>query len=56
MLPTSYNQMRTVMLNYEVCANMYKYRNPHKLDEWNEMMRLFESFPYSKIITHKPKF
>ena len=50
-LPTSYNQKRTVMLNYEVLANIYKSRKNHKLDEWRELCQWIESLPYSEIIT-----
>lgn len=48
LLPTSYNQMRTVMLNYEVLTNMYHARKNHKLDEWHELCRWIESLPYAK--------
>ena len=48
LLPTSYNQKRTVMLNYEVLANMYKSRKTHKLDEWLELCKWAESLPYAK--------
>jgi hypothetical protein len=51
LLPSSYNQRRTVMLNYEVLAGIYKYRKDHKLDEWREFCKLTESLPYSEIIT-----
>ena len=51
LLPSSYNQKRTVMLNYEVLANIYKYRKNHKLDEWVELCKWIESLPYSEIIT-----
>ena len=51
MLPTAYNQRRTIMLNYEVLANMYKSRKTHKLDEWREFCKWIESLPYSEIIT-----
>ena len=51
LLPTSYNQKRTVMLNYEVLANIYKSRKNHKLDEWREFCTWIESLPYSEIIT-----
>lgn len=49
LLPSTYNQKRTVMLNYEVLANIY--RRNHKLDEWRELCRWIESLPYSEIIT-----
>lgn len=51
LLPSSYNQKRTVMLNYEVLANIYKSRKDHKLDEWVEFCKWIESLPYSKLIT-----
>ena len=54
LLPSSYNQKRTVMLNYEVLANIYKSRKNHKLDEWSVgFMDWIESLPYSKLITGK---
>lgn len=51
LLPSSYNQKRTVMLNYEVLANIYKSRRHHKLDEWHTLCDLIESLPYSALIT-----
>lgn len=51
LLPSSYNQKRTVMLNYEVLANIYQHRRNHKLDEWREVCRWIEGLPYSEIIT-----
>ena len=53
LLPSSYNQKRTVMLNYEVLANMYKSRRNHKLDEWHTFCYWIESLPYSELITGK---
>ena len=53
LLPTSYNQRRTVMLNYEVLANIYKSRRNHKLDEWHTLCDWIESLPYSELITGK---
>ena len=50
LLPTSYNQKRTVMLNYEVLANIYKSRRNHKLDEWVDFCKWIESLPYSELI------
>lgn len=50
LLPSSYNQKRTVMLNYEVLANIYKSRKDHKLDEWRELCKWIETLPYSEII------
>lgn len=55
LLPSSYNQRRTVMLNYEVLANIYKSRKGHKLDEWNSFCDWIESLPYSELITGKEK-
>ena len=51
LLPSSYNQKRTVMLNYEVLANMYKSRKNHKLDEWHVFCDWIKSLPYSELIT-----
>ena len=53
LLPSSYNQKRTIMLNYEVLANMYKSRKNHKLDEWVEFCKWIEALPYSELITGK---
>ena len=56
LLPSSYNQKRTVMLNYEVLANIYKSRNNHKLDEWSVgFMDWIKSLPYSEFITGMEK-
>ena len=51
LLPSSYNQRRTVMFNYEVLANIYKSRKDHKLDEWREFCKWIETLPYSELIT-----
>ena len=51
LLPSSYNQKRTVMLNYEVLANIYKSRRNHKLDEWKDLCKWIEGLPYSELIT-----
>lgn len=51
LLPSSYNQRRTVMLNYEVLANIYKSRKNHKLDEWHTLCDWIETLPYSELIT-----
>lgn len=51
LLPSSYNQRRTVMLNYEVLANIYKSRKDHKLDEWRTFCSWIETLPYSELIT-----
>lgn len=50
LLPTSYNQKRTIMLNYEVLANIYKWRKDHKLDEWHKFCDWIESLPYAKEV------
>lgn len=51
LLPSSYNQRRTVMLNYEVLANIYKSRRNHKLDEWHTFCDWIKTLPYSELIT-----
>jgi hypothetical protein len=51
LLPTSYNQKRTIMLNYEVLANMYHSRKNHKLDEWHTFCDWVKTLPYSELIT-----
>ena len=51
LLPSSYNQTRNVMMNYEVLANIYKSRKNHKLDEWREFCKWIEELPYSELIT-----
>lgn len=51
LLPTSYNQKRTIMLNYEVLSNIYKWRRNHKLDEWHTFCDWIEELPYSELIT-----
>lgn len=55
LLPSSYNQRRTILLNYEVLANIYKSRRNHKLDEWHTFCDWIESLPYSELITGKEK-
>ena len=55
LLPSSYNQKRTVMLNYEVLANIYHNRKDHKLDEWREFCKWIENLPLSEIITLEEK-
>lgn len=50
LLPSSYNQRRTVMLNYEVLCNIYRWRRDHKLDEWHTFCDWIESLPYSELI------
>lgn len=57
LLPSSYNQKRTIMLNYEVLAGIYPMRKSHKLDEWVEFCKWIETLPYSEIIIgEKVKF
>ncbi|HEY8422004.1 MAG TPA: hypothetical protein VIL05_09730 [Thermoclostridium sp.] len=51
LLPTSYNQKRTVHLNYEVLKNIYFARKSHKLDEWHDFCHWIEKLPYSELIT-----
>lgn len=51
LLPSSYNQRRTVMMSYEALANMYHARKNHKLDEWVEFCKWIETLPYSELIT-----
>lgn len=51
LLPSSYNQTRNVMLNYEVLANIYRQRKNHKLDEWREVCKWIETLPYKELIT-----
>ena len=55
LLPSSYNQRRTVMLNYEVLANIYKSRRNHKLNEWVKFCAWIKTLPYSKLITEESK-
>lgn len=50
LLPTSYNQKRTIMLNYEVLVGIYKWRRNHKLDEWHTFCDWIEELPYSELI------
>ena len=51
LLPSSYNQRRTVMLNYETLTQIYKWRRNHKLDEWRHFCKMIETLPYSELIT-----
>lgn len=53
LLPSSYNQKRSVMLNYEVLANIYHSRKNHKLDEWRTFCEFIETLPYSDLVTDK---
>ena len=53
LLPTSYNQKRTVHLNYEVLGSMYHQRKHHKLDEWVEFCNMIKTLPYSEFITRE---
>lgn len=50
LLPSSYNQTRNAMLNYEVLANIYRQRKNHKLDEWREFCKWIAGLPYSELI------
>lgn len=54
LLPSSYNQTRNVMMNYEVLANIYQWRKDYKLDEWREFCKWIEGLPYSELITGLP--
>lgn len=51
LLPSSYNQKRTVMLNYEVLVNIYHSRKNHKLDEWRNFCEWIRGLPHSEMIT-----
>lgn len=51
LLPSSYNQTRNVMMNYEVLANIYRQQKSYKLDEWREFCEWIETLPYSELIT-----
>jgi hypothetical protein len=53
LLPSSYNQKRTVMLNYEVLTNIYRWRKDHKLDEWRDFCNWIATLPYSELITQQ---
>ncbi|MFR4612194.1 MAG: hypothetical protein ACLT50_00725 [Mediterraneibacter faecis] len=55
LLPSSYNQTRNILMNYEVLANMYHSRKNHKLDEWREFCKWIEALPYSELITGEEK-
>lgn len=55
LLPSSYNQTRNVMMNYEVLANIHKSRKDHKLDEWRNFCKWIEELPYSELIAGKTK-
>lgn len=51
LLPSSYNQKRTVLLNYAVLKSMYHARKNHKLDEWHVLCKWITTLPYSELIT-----
>lgn len=51
LLPSSYNQRRTVQLNYAVLRNIYPARKNHKLDEWVDFCKWIKTLPYSELIT-----
>ena len=55
LLPSSYNQRRTYLLNYEVLRGIYIYRKDHKLDEWIDFCKWIETLPYSYLITGEEK-
>lgn len=56
LLPSSYNQKATIMVNYEVLYNMYMWRKNHKLDEWHTFCDMIETLPYADIlITLQPE-
>ena len=55
LLPSSYNQKRTIMLNYEVLSEIYKWRKDHKLDEWRTFCHWIEGLPYFDIIVDPMK-
>ena len=55
LLPSSYNQTRNVMLNYEVLCNIYKSRKSHKLNEWCELCAWVKTLPYQELITGEEK-
>ena len=53
LLPSSYNQRRTIFLNYEVLYSIYKDRRYHRLDEWRDFCKWIETLPYSELITRE---
>ena len=55
LLPTNYNQKRTMMMNYEVLVGIYKWRKDHKLSEWHTFCDWIKSLPYSELITGEEK-
>ena len=55
LLPSSYNQRRTIMTNYEVLRGIHIYRKDHKLDEWVDFCKWIETLPYSYLITGEEK-
>ena len=55
LLPSSYNQTRNILMNYEVLANIYHSRKNHRLDEWREFCKWIETLPYSELITGEEK-
>ena len=56
LLPSSYNQRRTVMLNYEVLTSIYRDRRNHKLDEWHVFCSMIDILPCNELITAKPTY
>ena len=55
LLPSSYNQTRNVMMNYEVLCNIYKSRKDHKLDCWRDFCAWIKTLPYQELITGEEK-
>ncbi len=55
LLPTSYNQKRTITMDYETLLNIYETRKGHKLDEWNEFRRWIDGLPYAKELFNLEK-
>lgn len=55
LLPSSYNQRRTIMLNYEVLSRIYHDRNAHKLDEWREFCKWIERLPFAEGVIYESK-
>ena len=56
LLPSSYNQKRTITMNYENVFNMLLYRENHKLDEWNELCKIFKDLPYVREIMDENRY
>ena len=56
LLPSSYNQKRTITMNYENVFNILLYRENHKLDEWNELCKIFKDLPYVREIMDENRY